>query len=87
MRYRVEGKVQGVGFRAHTQVKAQQLQLTGWVKNLPDGRVEVLAYGQPEQLEKLAEWLNMGPPQAHVVKLETEPVAEVALHRDFQIKR
>ena len=45
----VSGKVQGVFFRASTARQAEQLQLRGWAKNLPDGRVEVLALGSPQQ--------------------------------------
>ncbi len=49
----VSGLVQGVFFRAHTREKASELFLSGWVKNLPDGRVEILAEGERENLEKL----------------------------------
>lgn len=65
-RYFVAGKVQGVWYRAHTQQQAQQLGVTGWVKNLPDGRVEVLACGDEQQLKALQEWLWQGPPRAQV---------------------
>lgn len=65
-RFLVSGKVQGVFFRASTARVAEQLQLRGWAKNLPDGRVEVLALGSLAAVERLAEWLRQGPPRARV---------------------
>lgn len=65
-RFFVAGRVQGVGFRAATQATAQRLNLRGWVRNLPDGRVEVLAAGSREALEDLERWLFQGPPGARV---------------------
>jgi len=69
--YFVSGRVQGVFFRASTQEKARQLGLSGWAKNLADGRVEVLACGTDEILAKLELWLRQGPPMARVDKVET----------------
>lgn len=68
----VKGKVQGVWFRASTKDEALRLGLTGWVKNLPDGRVEVLACGNREQVEALREWLRQGPTLAKVEHVEVE---------------
>ena len=62
----VEGFVQGVFFRANTYEKAKELQLTGWVRNLPDGRVEIVAEGEKEKVEKLIEWAKIGPSLAKV---------------------
>ena len=62
----VTGRVQGVFYRASTLEQAQLLNLTGWVKNLPDGGVEVLAEGPKYALEQLVEWCRMGPPAAEV---------------------
>ncbi|MDR3492222.1 MAG: acylphosphatase [Gammaproteobacteria bacterium] len=71
----VSGLVQGVCFRANTVTEAKALQLTGWVKNLPDGRVEVLACGEKVNVLKLYEWLQQGPVHARVsgVTLEELP--------------
>ena len=68
----VSGKVQGVFYRASTQKQAQSLGLTGWVKNLPDGRVELLACGEQAFVDELVLWLNDGPPQAKVTKVESQ---------------
>jgi acylphosphatase len=62
----VTGKVQGVFFRASALEKAQSLNLRGWVRNLPDSSVEVLAEGSRYALEDLVEWCRMGPPEATV---------------------
>jgi acylphosphatase len=66
----VAGRVQGVFFRDHTRRWAASLGLTGWVRNLLDCRVEVLAEGEKERLEELIVRLKQGPPLAQVVKVE-----------------
>ncbi len=80
----VSGRVQGVFFRANTKKKAKKLGLTGWVKNLADGRVEVLANGDEAQLAKLEQWLHRGPIGAKVENLETEMLAPQTF-ADFQV--
>jgi len=62
----VSGRVQGVFFRDHTRRWATSLGLTGWVRNLPDGRVEVVAEGEKERMEDLVTRLKTGPPMADV---------------------
>jgi acylphosphatase len=54
----------------YTQRQAENSDLTGWVRNLPDGRVEVMAFGNEQQLDKLNHWLKSGPSMAQVTKLE-----------------
>jgi acylphosphatase len=71
----VSGKVQGVWFRASTQEQAKKLQLTGWVRNLPDGRVEVLACGNKPDVLQLYEWLKHGPPLARITDVACEETA------------
>lgn len=66
----VSGKVQGVFYRASTRQKAQELGVTGYAKNLPDGRVEVLACGYTQQVNDLLDWLQIGPPASHVDTVE-----------------
>lgn len=67
----VAGQVQGVFFRMETCRRARDLGLTGWVRNLSDGRVEVMAYGEERPLERLRDWLRRGPELAHVTRLDT----------------
>ncbi len=62
----IEGRVQGVFFRASTRDRAAELGLRGWVRNLPDGRVELIAEGMKESLQALVEWCGSGPSQARV---------------------
>ncbi len=71
-RYVVSGRVQGVFFRATTADEAEKLGLHGWARNLPDGRVEVVAAGRPEALAELAERLWTGSPGARVDAVEAE---------------
>lgn len=66
IRCHVAGHVQGVFFRASTRELAQRLGLSGYARNLPDGRVEVMACGDSDACAKLREWLRSGPPQADV---------------------
>lgn len=66
----VSGRVQGVFFRANTQEVAQRLGLSGYVRNLPDGRVEVVAEGEEGALQRLVDWCHRGPPLARVERVE-----------------
>lgn len=75
-RFIVAGKVQGVIFRASAREQALRLGLRGYAKNLADGRVEVLAAGEAENIEALARWLAQGPPMARVDRVEREDVDE-----------
>ena len=80
IRYVVAGRVQGVYYRAAAASRAEQLGLRGSVRNLPDGRVEVIAAGDDDAQRQLAAWLWQGPPAARVdsVLMEEwqEPVAD-----------
>jgi len=84
-RFLIEGRVQGVWFRASTQQQARRLGVTGHAINLADGRVEVLALGDAEAVRQLAEWLGHGPPQADVQRVERQalPAGAVEAVDDF----
>jgi acylphosphatase len=69
----VAGRVQGVFFRANTREQAQRLGLTGYARNLADGRVQVLACGAPEAVARLKDWLRSGPTSARVTGVACEP--------------
>ncbi len=66
----VSGRVQGVFFRAGAQQRAQEFGLGGWVRNLADGRVELVCEGEKEAVEQFAEWCKQGPPGAKVDRCE-----------------
>ncbi len=73
--YLVSGRVQGVNYRVSAREAARSFELTGWVRNLPDGRVELVACGEEVQIEKLQDWLFKGPRGARVdgVAFESMP--------------
>ncbi len=68
----VSGRVQGVGFRMFTKIKAENFGLSGWVRNLKDGRVEAMLVGPEEKIEKMLSWLKHGPPLAEVEEVKIE---------------
>jgi acylphosphatase len=68
----IEGRVQGVFFRASTRDEARARGLTGWARNLPDGRVEALFEGDKRLVEDMLKWCQKGPPYAYVDHIEVE---------------
>lgn len=82
----ISGRVQGVFFRDFTRRWAQTLGLTGWVRNVFDGRVEVVAEGEEEKLNLLLEKLKEGPPLARVEKVDVTWEEYKAEFDDFKIK-
>jgi len=66
----VSGRVQGVNFRYYTEEKARELEIVGWVKNLDDGRVEIVAEGEEGKLKELVEFCKEGPSGARVGRAE-----------------
>ena len=84
-RFLVRGKVQGVFFRASTREQAVKLGLSGYAKNLPDGRVEVLAEGDASALDALERWLHVGPPMARVESVERSDVDADEIESGFDV--
>lgn len=81
----VKGRVQGVGFRYFTQEEAANLGLSGWVRNLPSGAVEILASGPEDDLKIFVNRVNQGPPLSLVREMELE-WTEDELNGAFQIR-
>ena len=86
VRYLIAGRVQGVYYRAATAARAQQLRMRGVVRNLPDGRVEVIAAGDDAAQRELAVWLWHGPPAARVDSVQVEEWLE-AVDEGFVVAR
>jgi acylphosphatase len=84
-RWLISGRVQGVGFRYFAQRAATELNLTGYVRNLEDGSVEVYAAGPPDQLSRLGALLQRGPRGALVRAADEQP-AEMLGYRSFVIE-
>ncbi|WP_427159712.1 acylphosphatase [Aliinostoc sp. HNIBRCY26] len=82
----ISGRVQGVGYRYATVDTASQLGLTGWVRNLPDGRVEAVFEGAQEVVEDILRWCHAGPPAAVVQDVKVEYEHPEGL-RVFEVKR
>lgn len=89
--YLISGRVQGVFYRASAAEEARRLGLAGWVRNLPDGRVECMATGDSPALQTFKKWLLTGPPAAEVESVEeltAEPAAlQQPLPLPFKIRR
>jgi len=82
----VSGVVQGVNFRAWTKSQADNLDIKGWVRNLSDGRVEVLAQGEQEALEELKERLFKGPTMSRVEDVQCEWIDYDKKHTAFELR-
>lgn len=82
----VEGRVQGVFYRDAASRKAKELNVTGWIRNLSDGRVEVKVCGNLEQVESFRDWLWDGPPAADVTDVTVEEQAWEE-HDGFEVKK
>ncbi|MFZ5424973.1 MAG: acylphosphatase [Patescibacteria group bacterium] len=84
--YSIQGRVQGVGFRWSTLQKARELKISGTVKNLSNGEVELFACGDTWQLEQLENWLNNGGPKfSKIVNISAENVSIEVLPIGFEI--
>ena len=85
LRLFVEGRVQGVWFRESARQQANRLEVNGWVRNLPDGRVEAVYEGAPAAVDELVDWTRRGPERAVVAAVEIhdeEPKGE----RGFSVR-
>jgi acylphosphatase len=82
----VSGTVQGVGFRYSTLDMARRLGLTGWVRNLPDGGVEVVAEGERPALERLRDYLNRGPTGARVSRVDASWATATDEFKTFAVR-
>ena len=82
----ISGRVQGVFFRASTCEQANRLSLRGWVRNIPDGRVEAVFEGEEERLEKMLHWCHQGPPGSLPEGVKSRWGKWAGEFRDFRIR-
>lgn len=82
----VSGRVQGVFFRWETREQALKRNVKGWVRNLPDGRVEAVFEGEKGDVERMVEFCRRGPPGAKVSNVEVEWEEYKGEHEDFEIR-
>lgn len=85
---KITGRVQGVGFRYFTTKKAEALNLNGWVKNMPDGSVEVVLSGDEELIEEMLQHLREGPRSARVDKIDDiSTTGKSEMYEGFNVRR
>ncbi len=82
----VSGRVHGVGFRFFVEEAARREGVRGWVRNLPDGRVEMLAEGDEESVDRLERQIRRGPPAARVDHVDVQPEMPAGDVKDFEIR-
>ena len=82
----VKGIVQGVNFRYYSQRQAAKFNITGWVKNLPDGSVAGVFEGDEQDVEAMVQWCRRGPPSAHVTGLIAQPEEYRGEFSSFSVK-
>ena len=85
-RYLISGRVQGVGFRYFTEATAAREGILGWVRNTPDGCVEVVAEGDAEALERFERSLRHGPRGARVERIDVDDTTPTGRETGFTIK-
>ena len=81
----ISGRVQGVFFRSKTAVKARRIGVGGWIKNLPDGRVEAIFEGEREAVDWLIAFCKRGPPRARVKTMDVRLEEYLGEYKDFTI--
>ena len=85
-RFLIGGRVQGVGFRYFTQAVARREGIHGWVRNLPDGRVEATAEGEAEAVERFERAIRHGPPGAHVDTVDVDDEVPTSRETGFAVR-
>jgi len=82
----IMGRVQGVGYRFAAQQVAKQYQLQGWVKNQPNGDVEIIAEGEQQQIDQFTDWAKNGPKYADVHRVAIKHLTESGEFTQFNIR-
>ena len=82
----VTGRVQGVFFRQSTRVMAIKNNVSGWVRNLDDGRVEIVAQGQEQDIDNLSNWCRTGPANSRVYEFELKEESIAEKFENFEVR-
>jgi len=82
----ISGRVQGVLFRQHARAKALEFGLTGWAKNLIDGKVEIVVEGPKEKVEEFLQWVKQGPSLSRVDNIEIAEEENTGEFDDFVVR-
>ena len=82
----IGGRVQGVGFRYFAHHKAEELSITGWIQNSPDGKVEIEASGEPQNLDTFIDWMKIGPARAVIQTFSVSPISPQRKFTHFIIR-
>lgn len=82
----ISGRVQGVGFRYFSLDKAEELHITGWVRNTSDGKVEIEACGEPTNLDTFIDWMKMGPARAIIHSFSVTDIVPPRNFANFTVR-
>ncbi|MAG13155.1 MAG: acylphosphatase [Spirochaetales bacterium] len=82
----LSGRVQGVGFRYSTRQVAVRLGVCGWVRNTPDGSVELVCEGSKDRIERLLKWLKSGPPGSYVTNIDKRQISAQRAFHSFTVE-
>lgn len=82
----IGGRVQGVGFRYFVRHKAEELHISGWVRNTPDGKVEIEAEGEPRNLETFIDWMKIGPSRAVIRSFSVSDITPLRNFTNFIVR-
>ncbi len=82
----ISGRVQGVGFRYFARHKAIELNISGWVKNTPDGKIEIEANGETEDLNIFTDWMKIGPTRAIIKLFSVSDITPIRTPTNFIIR-
>jgi len=85
-RFRIGGRVQGVGFRYFTEAAAAREGICGWVRNTPDGGVEIVAEGDAEAVERFERRISHGPPHARVDRVDVDELVPTGQETGFTVR-
>jgi len=82
----ISGRVQGVGFRYFVRQKALEMQISGWVKNTSDGKLEIEAEGENQNLDAFIEWMRIGPSRAIIRSFSNSEITPIRNFTNFIIR-